>query len=114
MPILNPNFTPKPTTLGRMGEELAGIAGKKQKVFINGRWRIPDAIDRVARKVIEVKNVKRLSYTRQLRDYVDFAKRQGYTFELFVPEHTARFGLSKPLRDAIERGDIILKIIPRL
>ncbi len=114
LPILNPHFTPKPTALGKVGETLAGLTGNKTKILVNGRGRIPDGLDEAAKRLIEVKNVKHLSFTRQLRDYVDFANQEKYTFELFVPENTAKFGLSGPLRAAIERGDIILKIIPGL
>jgi len=114
LPILNPHFAPKPTTLGRVGEALAETTGRRMRIVINGRARIPDSIDRVARVVYEVKNVKRLSYTRQLRDYVDYAKEMEYRFELWVPEEVARTGLSGPLREAIKQKDIILKIIPGL
>ena len=59
----------------------------------------------------EVKNVGRLSFTRQLRDLSAFAKARGFTFEL-----TVRAGnetrLSGPLQQAINAGDIVLRRLP--
>ncbi|WP_390896941.1 putative toxin [Rubinisphaera margarita] len=112
LPILNPNFTPKPTTLGKVGEAFSGIEKNTKKIKVNGRNRIPDGLtDDV---ISEVKNVRRLSYSRQLRDFADYAKQTSRRFELHVPEGTARYGLSGPLREEIESGDIILRIISGL
>jgi hypothetical protein len=110
LPVLTPHFTPKPTTKGRVGEVLSGLTGDKTKILINGRNRIPDGL--TGTTLTEVKNVANLSYTRQLRDFADYARANNLSFELFVPQNTARFGLSGPLRDAIKRGDIVLKTIP--
>ena len=101
-----------PVLAGRAGEQAVGITKPKPRITINGRNRFPDAVDPDARLVTEVKNVKRLSYTQQLRDYAHYARLEGYTFELWVPAATARSGLSRPLREAIENGDIRLRIIP--
>jgi len=109
LPILNLNFTPKPTTLGRVGEKMADFTGNKTRILINGRNRIPDGFDELGRTLSEVKNVNRLSYTRQLRDYADYARQNGFTFELFVRPDTR---LSGPLLEAIRNGDIILRHIP--
>jgi hypothetical protein len=111
LPILNPSFVPKPTTLGRVGETLAGITGNKTKIFVNGRWRIPDGLSDDV--LTEVKNVANLSYSRQLRDFADFAKANAKVFELYVRPNGGTT-LSGPLLDAIRNGDIILKFIPGL
>ena len=109
LPVIDSSFTPKPTTLGRVGESLAGISSGKTKISINGRNRIPDSLNTVTRKLSEVKNDKKLSYTRQLRDYYDYAKQNNLTFELFVRPDAK---LTGPLLDAIKNGEIVLKVIP--
>ena len=69
-------------------------------------YRFPDQISDIEYVVREVKNVSQLSYTKQLRDYVAIAQREGYTFELIVRKDTK---LSIPLQNAINRGEIILR-----
>ncbi|EDL59893.1 putative toxin [Gimesia maris] len=107
LPVIDSSFTPKPTTLGRVGETLAGIGGRKTKISINGQNRIPDSL--TATKLTEVKNVAKLSYTRQLRDFSDYAKTNGLRYELFVRGSTK---LSSTLLEKIRKGEIILKYIP--
>jgi hypothetical protein len=74
----------------------------------NGVSRIPDGL--TATVLSEVKNVRSLSYTQQLRDFAAFAKLTGRRFDLYVPSQNTP--LYRPLRDAIRTGDIILKYIP--
>ncbi|QDT69091.1 hypothetical protein MalM25_20180 [Planctomycetes bacterium MalM25] len=95
-----------PVRVGQAGEAAVGNIGPKTKVSINGRNRIPDGVTRDA--VSEVKNVKKLSFTRQLRDYVDYAKQEDKRFDLYVRRSTE---LSGPLVDARNRGDINIKFI---
>ena len=45
----------------------------------------------------EVKNVKRLSYTRQLRDYADYGWQHGLRLDIYVRRNTQ---LSGPLARA--------------
>lgn len=78
-----------PYAIGRAGEEAVGITGPKTRITLpTGRFRVPDQVDKAAEVVREVKNVARLSYTRQLRDYALWAQQQGYTFELIVRKTT--------------------------
>ncbi|MCP4138526.1 MAG: hypothetical protein GY754_46640, partial [bacterium] len=97
--------------LGKAGEEAAGIY-KNTKRIMKGtatgvNYRIPDGL---TKKVVqEVKNVSRLSNTRQLRDYARFAKDTGRRFELFIRPTTK---MSGPLLDAITNGDIFLRFLP--
>ena len=51
-------------------------------IQINGRRRIPDGITR--RVVSEVKNVKEFGFTKQLRDYADWAQQEGKAFDLYI------------------------------
>ena len=93
---------------GRLGEDIVQLAnsiGKKRAFTINGRRRIPDGINDELRTLSEIKNVQSLSFTQQLRDYLDHARNIGYQFKLYVRPNTT---LSGPLQDAINRGDIIL------
>ena len=69
--------------IGKAGEELAGIdPAAKQSITINGRTRIPDKLTFDA--LIEVKNVKYISNTLQLRDFAQYATTNHLGLELFV------------------------------
>ncbi|MEM9345858.1 MAG: polymorphic toxin-type HINT domain-containing protein [Planctomycetota bacterium] len=109
--IKNNKFTPKPHIQGKVGESLAKANGKKTKIIVNGRTRYPDAIVKQQKLVKESKNVKRQSFTKQLRDYRDYAKLKGYAFELWTRQSTK---LSKPLKEAIKIGEISLKFFKGL
>ncbi|REJ69682.1 MAG: hypothetical protein DWQ31_03500 [Planctomycetota bacterium] len=93
--------------LGAMGELLGGVSKAKTRITVDGRLRIPDMLTREILR--EVKNTQRLSYTRQLRDYCSFARNNGLEFQLYVRRSTY---LTKPLRAAIDAGDINLFYLP--
>jgi RHS repeat-associated protein len=95
--------------IGRAGEEAVGTLGPKTRILVNGRIRIPDALTRTT--LTEVKNVKSLSFTRQLRDFSTFSQQTGRQFMLYTRSNTV---LSAPLQQAIDNGLIIQKIIPGL
>ncbi len=99
-----------PNQIGRAGENAVNAAhdiGGKQTITINGRDRIPDGINETT--LSEIKNVKKLSYTQQLRDFADIAAERGLTYDLYVRPSTE---LTGPLLEAIEAGTINLKFIP--
>jgi RHS repeat-associated protein len=81
--------------------------GPKVAIRVAGRTRIPDGITKTV--LTEVKNVKTLSYTQQLRDFASFASANGLRFDLWVRRGTS---LSQPLIDAINAGTINLRFIP--
>jgi hypothetical protein len=81
--------------------------GPKEKIFINGRWRITDGIK--GRVLTEVKNVRYLAVTRQLRDLMDYARLMGFRFDLWVARGTK---LSEPLEQLANQGAIRLRRIP--
>ncbi|MGE3511605.1 MAG: RHS repeat-associated core domain-containing protein, partial [Vicinamibacterales bacterium] len=96
---------------GQAGEDAVRAVvniGEKGKFVVNGRTRIADGITDTV--VSEVKNVKTLSYTRQLRDYVDFARQTGRRFDLFVRPDGGTT-LSGPLAEAIADRLINLRTI---
>src|SRR6185369_16583098 len=82
--------------------------GEKRPILINGRRRIPDGVNRRTKVLTEVKNVRQLSYTRQLRDLADYAKQEGLRFDLWVPEGAK---LSGPLDEQVGKT-INLRHIP--
>lgn len=98
--------------LGRIGEASAGISKDTERIKSitnTARYRIPDVLDHRAAVMDEVKNVRRHSYTNQLRDFVAYAHQKGYTFELWVRPTTE---LSGPLVEAISKGWIKLRYLP--
>lgn len=82
--------------------------GPKRPIEIHGRTRIPDGQKKGV--LTEVKNVRRLSLTRQLRDLMDIARRDGLRFDLWVPKGEVQ--LSGPLSEAIANKQINLRRIP--
>lgn len=73
--------------------------GPKEAIRVGGRTRIPDGL--TATTLSEVKNVQKLGYSRQLRDYATYANATGRRFDLYVRHSTE---LSGPLRAAEEKG----------
>ena len=103
--------------IGKAGEIAAGISGTAKKRAIpsmsgSAVRRYPEHINDQYKTLTEVKNVKRLGYTKQLKDDVTWAKANGYKVRLIVRK--ARLGrpgtyLTGPLKQAIKRRDIYLK-----
>lgn len=93
--------------LGRAGEAAVGIWGSKVGIKVGGKTRFPDRITKSTLE--EVKNVKHLSFTSQLRDYSTFAKQNSLDFILYTRPNTI---ISRPLQNAIDGGLIIRKFIP--
>ena len=98
--------------IGQAGDDAVRGAfdiGPKQTVSVNGRTRILDGLTEDA--VTEVKNVRSLSLTLQIRDNIDFAAQNGLRLDTFVRADTR---LSGPLADAIASSDgaIRLREIP--
>lgn len=62
---------------------MAGIdQSAKRPINVDGRLRIPDAL--TPNSLIEVKNVKYISNTLQLRDFAKYARLTNRSLELFV------------------------------
>ena len=93
--------TGTPNKVGQIGEKLAKIVKNNTKYKINGRWRIPDGT--TSKFVQEVKNVKSLSLTSQLKDSIQLASSMGKRLQLFIRPNTY---LSGPLRQAIRRYNV--------
>lgn len=83
--------------IGKAGEKLAHIdPNAKEVIKINGRNRIPDAINN--KVLIEVKNVKSISNTLQLRDFAEIAAERELKMILYVRPNT------KVAKSVIEAG----------
>jgi hypothetical protein len=109
----NPSGGTGPVNAGKIGEDLAGIGKNKPKIRIESlsntaKYRIPDELLRDQKILREIKNVGKLSYTKQIRDFNAWAKKYGYKFILQV-----RLGakISGTILEEIEKGNIILKQI---
>jgi len=104
------NATRLARTLGRAGEAAVGVGkhGTRIPSTTGAAYRVPDILNFETRVLGEVKNVSRLSYTGQLRDFLNFSQQNNLRFDLYVRPTTK---LSGPLRDAVSRGDINLKCI---
>jgi hypothetical protein len=88
-------------------KQAVGLSGAKTAIQVGGRTRIPDALTRTT--LTEVKNVKSLSFTRQLRDFHTYSQQNGLDFILYTRPNTT---LSGPLQQAINNGSIIHRFIP--
>jgi RHS repeat-associated protein len=91
---------------GRTGEELAGIVKNTEHIPSasgGAAYRIPDEL--TSSVLGEVKNVSRLSYTNQLRDFAAYANANELQFNLYVRGGTQ---LSGPLQRAVDSGVISL------
>ena len=94
---------------GQQGLARAGVTQSTTRITVNGRTRIPDILNRAQRVIGEVKNVNYQAYTQQLRDYVTYAQRNGYRFELHVRGGRNGTKLSGPLQQAVNQG--IIKLV---
>ncbi|MHB1034182.1 MAG: RHS repeat-associated core domain-containing protein [Pirellulales bacterium] len=95
---------------GNGGEEAAAIVKNTTRIdSLTGTaaYRVPDVLTKTV--IGDVKNVSRLSYTNQLKDYAAYAAETGRTFELYVRRSTK---LSSALKQAVNSGRIVLKHIP--
>lgn len=95
---------------GLAGEQAAGIVRNTRRIdSLTGtaKFRVPDALSSTT--LTEVKNVRSLSLTSQIRDFSAFARQEGLAFELVVRPNTR---LSGPLRQAIQSEGIVLRTLP--
>jgi RHS repeat-associated protein len=95
---------------GQAGEAAVRAAvdiGPKTAINIAGRTRIPDGLTNTV--LSEVKNVKSLSFTQQLRDFSQYAGQKGLQFNLYVRPGAQ---LSGPLLDAEASGALNILEIP--
>lgn len=95
--------------LGKAGEKAVGDIGKKKRIeSLTGtaKFRVPDGMTTTT--LSEVKNVAKLSYTRQLKDFNLFAQKNKLKFDLYMRSNTQ---ITKNLEYQIKLGNINPKII---
>ncbi len=100
--------------VGKTGEKLVkGIGPKGRIPSLTGtaKYRIPDGL--TATTLSEIKNVKHLNYTSQLKDFHLFAKSQNpaLRFDLYTRSTTT---FSSSLKNLFNNGEIFHHIIPGL
>ena len=101
-----------PGQLGKEGMAATGITQNTEAIpSTTGKaaYRVPDQLDHSAGVIGEVKNVKSLSYTSQIQDYVHYANQTGYQFNLYIRQSTQ---LTAPLVEQVSLGNINLQFIP--
>jgi hypothetical protein len=97
--------------VGRAGEDQ--VPGVKNTTRIqsytgSAKYRVPDRFNATAQTIGEVKNVARLSFTSQLKDYALWAEQHEYQFTLWVRPSTE---LSPSLQRAIVQYGIRIGFI---
>jgi len=95
--------------VGKEGEELAGIVKNTEHIDSlagDAKYRIPDILDRDAKIIGDVKNVKELSYRSQLESFYKYAKEKGLKFVLIIRRDTK---LSSPLQEMADAGEVTVK-----
>jgi hypothetical protein len=90
---------------------LTGVAKNTKTVVVNGVNRIPDFYIK-GKLIFESKNVLYLSYTKQLKDYVEIARREGTKLTIYVAKGKTQ--ISSTLKAMKDRGEIIIEYIDQL
>lgn len=100
-----------PNQIGLEGEKASGLKKNTERLtsaLDPNKQRIPDGLDHDNLILSEVKNVKRLSFNRQLRDYHQISLRLGYQFDLYIRPTTV---ISQPLHNQVLNGNINIKYL---
>ena len=99
-----------PVNAGLNAELRVGFSGPKQKIpSVTGyaKFRVPDRVTELT--IEEVKNVLRVSRTRQIDDYLQYCKQTGRTLVLWVRPTTK---VAKTLKRYMSEGTLRLEFIP--
>ena len=94
--------------LGKIGEKMAKWSKNRKHIESltkSAKYRVPDYLNKTERVIGEVKNVKKLKYTKQLQDFVKYARKNDYTFILKV-RRTTKF--DEGLMTLIELGEVVI------
>lgn len=77
--------------VGKIGEKLSRLPKNTKHIESlskTAKYRIPDYLDKTNKIIGDVKNVKKLSYTSQLRDFMLYAEKYGYTYVIKIRKTT--------------------------
>ncbi len=94
--------------VGKIGEKLSRLPKNTKHIDSlskTAKYRIPDYLDKANKIIGDVKNVKKLSYTSQLKDFMLYAEKHGYTYVLKIRKTTQ---LSSTLKSLVDAGKIVL------
>ncbi len=94
--------------LGRIGEKMAKWPQNTTRIKSftgSSKYRIPDYLNKANKVIGDVKNVKQLSYTKQLQDFMLYAEKYGHTYVLKIRKTTQ---LSSTLKSLADAGKIVL------
>jgi RHS repeat-associated protein len=95
--------------LGRAGEKAAGIVRNSKRIPSatgTALYRVPDGLTKST--LGEVKNVRNLGLTNQIRDYAAYAEANNLTFELYIRRGNGTV-LSVPLQKFVTDHNIVLR-----
>lgn len=95
---------------GRAGETAVGVLGQGKRIpSMTGTasYRVADQL--TASTLTEVKNVKHLSLTSQIRDFNYCAESTGRQLVLYTGSNTS---YSKPMQATIDAGKVVVRPIP--
>ena len=94
--------------LGKIGEQFSKLPKNTKHIESltkSANYRIPDYLDKSKKIIGDVKNVKTLSYTNQLKDFMLYAEKYGYDFVIKIRKSTK---LSSSLKSLVDAGKITL------
>ena len=94
--------------VGKIGEKLSKLPKNTKHIESlskTAKYRIPDYLDKTNKIIGDVKNVKELSYTSQLKDFMLYAEKYGYTYVIKIRKTTQ---LSSTLKSLVDAGKIVL------
>ena len=94
--------------VGKIGEKLSRLPKNTKRIESlskSAKYRIPDYLDKANKIIGDVKNVKKLSYTNQLKDFMLYAEKYGYTYVIKIRKTTQ---LSSTLKSLVDAGRIVL------
>ena len=97
--------------LGKIGEAMSGWTKNTSTIDSltgSAQYRIPDYLDHGKKVIGDVKNVKQLSYTKQLEDFLLYAEKNGYEFIIKVRPNTE---LSPTIKNLVDAGRIAIQFI---
>ncbi|NII28882.1 hypothetical protein HB364_27640 [Pseudoflavitalea sp. X16] len=100
-----------PYDIGKEGMDATGLKQNTTRIpsaTETAQYRVPDVL--TDNTIAEVKNVKKLSLSNQIKDYIAYSQEKGLILDLHVRPTTV---LSKPLQQKIVDGSINLKILPK-
>jgi hypothetical protein len=99
-----------PNDAGQAGMDRTGLPQNTVRIpSSSGKrdYRVPDYLSDT--RIVESKNVDKLHYSSQIKDYLNYAQQNGLKFTLFVRDQNTK--LTAPLKEQISKGNILLDFL---